>query len=441
MALLSTPLLRFRLPQGGLKRRARQVLIKGNLAELLDTTVRRHYKGQRRSGMSNTIRVGFVGAGYAATFHYDSLMPLAGVGVSPHGVFSKRKESRESFASERGLKAFDTLDALLADVEAIHVCVPPYLHEHVAVSALKKDVHAIIEKPFTGYFGPEGQEDFRGNTFPKDKMRDEAVKSAQRMLDAEKASKAHIYYAENWVFAPAVQKEVEIIRKTKAQVLRVLAEESHSGSHSASYGIWKESGGGAIMGKGCHPLTAALFLKRVEGEARGGAPIRPKSVSARTHELTRIASYEDRGFLRTDYTDIEDYGLVHIVFEDGTIADVYASEVVMGGIHVWMEVFANNHRSRCKLSPLDAVETYNPDEAQFEDIYVVEKISTKQGWNKPAPDENWSNGFIQELSHFYGCIGEGRPSYASSELGYDTVSVIYSAYLSAERGGADVEVV
>ena len=46
-------------------------------------------------------------------------------------------------------------------------------------------------------------------------------------------------YAENWVYAPAVQKEREIVVKTGAQILRMIGEESHSGSHSPSYGIWR----------------------------------------------------------------------------------------------------------------------------------------------------------------------------------------------------------
>jgi hypothetical protein len=29
------------------------------------------------------------------------------------------------------------------------------------------------------------------------------------------------------------------------------------------------------------------------------------------------------------------------------IADIFASELVMGGVHNWLEIFANNHRTRC----------------------------------------------------------------------------------------------
>ena len=392
------------------------------------------------SGKAKELRAGYVGAGFAARFHYESLLQAAVPGVRPVGVYSQRPESREAFAAGRGLKAFGSLEALLDEVDAVTVCVPPALHEPVAVAALKRGVHVIMEKPFTGFFGPPGAQDFKGNAFPKEAMRDGALASARRMLEAEKGSRARIYYAENWIFAPVVQKEAEIIRKTQAQLLWILAEESHSGSHAPAYGTWRLSGGGAIMGKGTHPLTTVLYLKRVEGLARDGAPIRPATVSARTHELTRLPTYRDAGFYRKDYVDVEDWGMMHVTFADGTVADVYASDIVMGGVHNWLEVHANNHRTRCNLNPIDALETYNPREEQFKDVYVVEKIGTKQGWSHPAPDENWMHGYVQETAAFYRSMTGGEPSFATGELGYDTVAVMYSAYLSAERKGQEVEI-
>lgn len=131
---------------------------------------------------------------------------------------------------------------------------------------------------------------------------------------------------------------------------------------------------------------------------------------------------------------------MHVVFDDGTIADIFSSEIVLGGVHNWLEVFANNHRTRCNINPVDAMSTYNPDEKQLEDVYVVEKIGTKQGWSNPAPDENWMSGYVQEVRFFYRCIERGELPFAYSELGYDTVDVIYSSYLSAERGGGEVSV-
>jgi hypothetical protein len=44
-----------------------------------------------------------------------------------------------------------------------------------------------------------------------------------------------------------------------------------------------------------------------------------------------------------------------------------------------MEVFANNHRTRCNLNPVPVLDTYNAREELLKDVYVAEKIGSKQG--------------------------------------------------------------
>ena len=142
--------------------------------------------------------------------------------------------------------------------------------------SLEQDKFAIVEKPLTGYFG-DGSEEFNGDTFPKQDALDQSLESIERILAKPRTkSKGKILYAENWIYAPSIQKEREIIEKTGAQILWIHGEEAHSGSHAATYAYWKFSGGGVMIGKGCHPLTAALYLKRVEGIARNGEPIKPR---------------------------------------------------------------------------------------------------------------------------------------------------------------------
>jgi len=240
--------------------------------------------------------------------------------VEVEGVFATDTDQAAGYAKERGIRAYKSLDALIDDVDVVHVCTPPVAHEAIAVAALEKDKFAIVEKPLTGYFG-DGSEDFNGDTFSKGDALEHSLASMERMLAAEKKSKGRILYAENWVYAPSIQKEREIIEKTGAQILWIHGEEAHSGSHAHTYAYWKFSGGGVMIGKGCHPLTAALYLKRVEGKARDGEPIKPKAVSARTHAITRLEGFRDEGHIRCDYHDIDDFSLMHVVFEDGTIAD------------------------------------------------------------------------------------------------------------------------
>ena len=134
-----------------------------------------------------------------------------------------------------------------------------------------------------------------------------------------------------------------------------------------------------MIGKGCHPLSGAIYFKYVEGRARFGKPIRPAFVSARVHAVTRMSGFHNQGHLRASYTDIEDFAIMHVIFEDGTFADIIASELVLGGVHNRIEVHATNHRTICNLTPNNAMQTYTPDEKYYKDIYIVEKTETRQG--------------------------------------------------------------
>jgi predicted dehydrogenase len=355
------------------------------------------------------------------------------------GVTSRSKENRDLFAHERGIRTFATFEELCDAVDVIDLCTPPSMHEPLAVAALQMGKHVIVEKPFTGYYGSE-DDNFRGNSFSKQVMLDSASGSCDRILGAATQAGKRICYAENWVYAPAIHKEREIVSKCGVQILWMLGGQCHSGSPSPYYGIWKFSGGGSLVGKGCHPLTAALYLKRVEGESRDGAPIRPTSVSARTHQVTQQRKYRDEGFLRTTYTDVEDFAQIHLTFSDGTVADIFACELVLGGVYNWLEVFGNNHRSRCNLNPINALETYNPREELLKDVYIVERLGTKQGWTHPAPDENWQHGYQHEFQDFMESIFHNRNPESNGELARDTMVTLYTAYLSAERHGAEVTI-
>jgi predicted dehydrogenase len=390
--------------------------------------------------MTSKIRVGVVGAGMAGNFHVECLRSIHGLTVEVAGVTSLRPESREAFGKVHGIPVYDSVERMLDAVDLLDICSPPYAHGPGIIAAAKAGKHVIVEKPLTGFFGPAADESFRGNRYPKEDMLAAVVPSLREIAGAAAKSGKLFGYAENFVYAPAVQKEREVVEKSGAQILRMLGEESHKGSASPVYGIWRFGGGGSLIGKGCHPLTALLYLKRCEGMARNGKPIRPSAVTARTHELTRLPGYQDRHFLRTDYLDIEDCGWMHVVFEDGTVGDVVTSEVVLGGVYDYVEVFANNHRARCRLSPTDTMEIYNPSGPQFEGLYLMEKISTQEGWVPAAPSEHWSMGYHAEMQDFLECAATGRQPQSDLTLAIDTTTTIYAAYVSAERNGAEVPI-
>ena len=210
--------------------------------------------------------------------------------------------------------------------------------------------------------------------------------SCDNVLSAARKSGKRVCYAENWVYSPAIQKEREMLVASGGQLLWIIGSEAHSGSHSPYYGTmeilrWRIAGR-----QGMPSLSAALYLKRVEGESRGGAAIVPVSVSARTHEITRMKTYRDEGFLRTRL--YRRRGLradAHHISQMGRWRTSFHRSWCWEESHSWLEVFANNHRTRCNFIPIDALQTFNPREDLLKDVYITEKLGTKQGWSHPAP--------------------------------------------------------
>lgn len=380
--------------------------------------------------MSKSFRIGIAGAGFAASFHLENF-PESGAEVV--GVTSARPESREAFAQKHRVRAYASVAEMLPDIDVLDICTPPSSHSKYILSAAQAGKHVIVEKPLTGFFGSPAE-------FTKGQMLQEVLAECGRLRDAVRQAGISLGYAENCVYAPSIQKESEIVQKSGAQILRLVGEESHNGSHSPVYGIWNIQGGGALIAKGCHPLGAILYLKRKEGLARKGVPIRPKCVTARTHSLTRLPSFEDKGFIRKDYQDCEDYAFLHVIFDDGMVAEVTASDIVLGGIYDFVEVFANNHRTRCRISPVNVLDVYNPKHEQFQDLYLVEKISSNEGWIPASPEEGWSLGYGRELRNFLDSIRDGGSPESDLDLAIDITLTLYAGYVSADDKGREIQV-
>ena len=173
--------------------------------------------------MAEAIKVGLVGAKFAARFHWEGLRRVYGMPVQVVGVTAKSAESRQAFATAKGVKAFATFEELCDAVDVVDLCTPGNTHEPLAVAAFERGKHVIIEKPFTGYYGP-GTDDFRGDTFSKEVMLRETLASCDRILAAARAAGRQIGYAENFVYAPAIIKEQEMVRKSGAQILWMIGD-------------------------------------------------------------------------------------------------------------------------------------------------------------------------------------------------------------------------
>lgn len=387
--------------------------------------------------------IGLVGARYGARMHLANFAALPPESVVVRAICSRTKDSAVALAREAGIAAVtDDFEALLArpDVDVVDLCVPPALHHTFAIRAAEAGKHIIMEKPLTGYFGLPGDREPIGLHVPKARMREGARQNAEAVRAAVRRAGVRFCYAENWIYSPAIEKMRRLIATAKGAVLELRAEENHSGSNSVYSRDWKSNGGGALLRMGVHSVGALLHLKQWEGERRQGRAIRPVSVVADTANLVHSAAAERaraagaHRWIGANPIDVENWASLAIAFDDGSRAHVLVSDAGLGGLNTRVTAFMTDGVIRINMTGNDAVETFAPDAATFQDEFFNEKLETKAGWNKPSVDADWFRGFAQEITDFAGAIRDGREPRSGIDLAVDCVDVIYAGYQSAEEG-------
>jgi len=381
--------------------------------------------------------VGIVGAGFAADLHARVIHDLGGVDAEMIGIESRTRDRAVGLASRFGIsKVYDSYETLLSspDIDIVDLCVPNDVHHSLALQAARAGKHIICEKPLTGYFG-EGEQGLVGRT-PKAKMLAGALRRADEMLDAAQRSGVKLMYAENWVYAPTFQKARRLIVASGGTILELRGVEAHSGSHAAYAKTWQQSGGGALLRLGAHPIGAAIHLKRYEGMVRDGTPITVRAVTAEVSDLTKTGSFqnEPRHWLVSDWQDVENWAVMILTFSDGSRGILMASDIALGGLEAWLHILLSNGRIECNLSRTNDCQAFAPEGTIWGDEYLAEKLETKAGWSNASVDEQLLLGYRQEMQDFFEAVRDDRPPLSDGELGRAVVEAIYAAYLSAEKG-------
>jgi len=95
--------------------------------------------------LSAAVRVGVVGAG-ALGYHHVRLFRAVD-GATLVGFHDSRPDRAQQVATELGVRAFDSIEALVDACDALTIAVPTPAHHAVATVALEKGRHLLIEKP------------------------------------------------------------------------------------------------------------------------------------------------------------------------------------------------------------------------------------------------------------------------------------------------------
>jgi len=92
------------------------------------------------------MRIGLLGTGpWARMVHAPVL--AAHDELDLVGVWGRRPEAAKELAGRHGTRPYDDVDALLADVDAVAVALPPDVQAQVAVRAAGAGCHLLLDKP------------------------------------------------------------------------------------------------------------------------------------------------------------------------------------------------------------------------------------------------------------------------------------------------------
>jgi predicted dehydrogenase len=381
------------------------------------------------------VRVGLVGCGFVAELHMYAYKRVYGLDAAVTAVVA-RSDRVLDFAKKHQIRAtYRDFRDLLADreIDVVDICTPPMLHATMIVEAVRAGKHVICEKPFAGYFGRHDDKTPIGKHVPKALMYERVLEEMEETCAAIKSSGRLFMYAEDWVYAPAVAKTVEILNATKDKILFMKAEESHSGSHAAHAADWSMTGGGSLIRMGCHPLSTALFLKQVEARARGERI----AVSAVTADVGNVAAGlppKDHAFIKSNPIDVEDWSMLTLTFSDGTKSTILSGDVILGGVRNIIETYTSGGSLFANITPNNHLTSYLTDEEKLAGVYITEKVDRKTGWQFICLEEEWTRGYLQEIQDFMECVTTGRQPLADLGLASETIKVSYAGYWSAEEG-------
>ncbi|MEV6508690.1 Gfo/Idh/MocA family oxidoreductase [Streptomyces sp. NPDC051642] len=92
------------------------------------------------------MRIGLLGTGpWAQMAHAPALSEHGAWDFA--GVWGRRPDAAKELADQYGVPAYDDVDALLADVDAVAVALPPSIQAELAVRAARAGRHLLLDKP------------------------------------------------------------------------------------------------------------------------------------------------------------------------------------------------------------------------------------------------------------------------------------------------------
>lgn len=320
----------------------------------------------------STIKVGLMGGGGIADAHIRGYRAYADA-IKVTAVADVADETARGRAAELDAAAYTDFRQMIleAELDAVDICLPHYLHAEAIVAAAQAGKHILCEKPLCL-----------------------TVEQADQVRQAVSAASVTLMCAHNQLHLPAVAKAKELLDQgVLGTVYEVRTTDSfYNDFHPESMG-WRgsvvTSGGGELMDTGYHPTYLMLHFA-------GGSPM----------EATALLSRH-----RLSFMEGEDSAQVLVRFDNGVVGQLVTS---------WA------------YDPPPGTERFSivGDSGTLRSDGISLTL-TRRGSSSETYDFAVVDTYALEIGHFADCLRTGRRPLHTEKEGIDVLCLILAAYEGA----------
>ncbi len=325
------------------------------------------------------LRVGIIGYGYTGKIHARACMAQAGAQLT--AIADSEAERLNDLPA--GVRAYRSYEELLeSGVDAVSICLPTYLHCKVAVDALERGKHVLVEKPIAV-----------------------SLAEAQWMVRAAKTAGRVLYVGMTHRFYPELREAKKLI--DEGAIGKIVACNDCALEHVGFLNTprWymekRCSGGGPALTSGIHLVDRLRWFTGDE-----------------VRQVTGLAANPYFG------ADVEDAGQMFLRFRGGVSAQVTVA------------FLREPHPLVCDLQVIGTRGSITVHTWRGYDLWNGSGHREKIFYTDEPHGVKVQVGIEGEMSEFCKSIAEGLDPWPSAEDHICSLRIILAYYRAAETGGA-----
>ena len=340
-----------------------------------------------------SIGIGIVGCGMIANFHAKAIADAQGAHLV--GCADRMPEFATKFADKQGCRAFDTVQAMLADpeVDAVSICSPSGAHLEPALAAAAAGKHIVVEKPL------------EITTERCDQIIQACDKAGVRLAVTFQSR----FHESSKLMKQAVEQgRFGKVTMGDSYVKWYRSQEYYDSG--AWRGTWALDGGGALMNQAIHSVDLLVWLMGPVAE-----------ISAMTATMTH------------ERIEVEDIAVANLRFVSGALGVIEATTTAYPGALKRIEISGSHGTA---ILEEEDIKMWQFAEETPEDDEIRKRMTgkTESGGGAADPSAIDHHGHTMVFGEFVAAINENRPPAVDGHEGRRSVEVIRAIYESAKTG-------